>query len=78
MRGHRSCGVIVHGRYCLHLYVSSAYRPGCRSANIIAAEARSAIERKLADLEAKSGIQLVGHRDRRPEIEPYANELFRN
>jgi uncharacterized protein len=50
-------------------------------ANIIAAEARSAIERKLADLEAKSGIQLVvatvtsleGQ-----EIEPYANELFRN
>src|SRR5215469_782883 len=49
-------------------------------ANIIPAETRSAIEPKLADLEAKSGIQLVvasvsslgGE-----EIEPYANELFR-
>ena len=49
-------------------------------ANIIPAETRSAIEPKLADLEAKSGIQLVvatvdsleGQ-----EIEPYANELFR-
>ncbi len=50
-------------------------------ANIISAAARSAIEQKLADLETKSGIQLVvatvtsleGQ-----EIEPYANELFRN
>ena len=50
-------------------------------ANIIPAETRSAIEPKLADLEAKSGIQLVvatvtsleGQ-----EIEPYANELFRS
>ena len=50
-------------------------------ANIIPAETRSAIEQKLADLEAKSGIQLVvatvasleGQ-----EIEPYANELFRS
>lgn len=50
-------------------------------ANIISAETRSAIEPKLADLEAKSGIQLVvatvtsleGQ-----EIEPYANELFRS
>src|SRR5450631_97722 len=50
-------------------------------ANIIPAATRSAIEQKLADLEAKSGIQLVvatvasleGQ-----EIEPYANELFRN
>ena len=49
-------------------------------ANIIPAAARAAIEPKLADLEAKSGIQLVvatvasleGQ-----EIEPYANELFR-
>jgi uncharacterized protein len=49
-------------------------------ANIVPAETRSAIEQKLADLEAKSGIQLVvatvtsleGQ-----EIEPYANELFR-
>jgi len=50
-------------------------------ANIIPAETRSAIEPKLADLEAKSGIQLVvatvtsleGQ-----EVEPYANELFRS
>jgi uncharacterized protein len=50
-------------------------------ANIISADTRGAIEPKLADLEAKSGIQLVvttvstleGQ-----EIEPYANELFRS
>ena len=50
-------------------------------ANIIPPATRSVIEQKLADLEAKSGIQLVvatvasleGQ-----EIEPYANELFRN
>jgi uncharacterized protein len=50
-------------------------------AKIIPTDARSAIEPKLADLEAKSGIQLVvatvttleGQ-----EIEPYANELFRS
>ena len=50
-------------------------------ANILTSEARNTIEPKLADLEAKSGIQLVvatvasleGQ-----EIEPYANELFRS
>ena len=50
-------------------------------ANIIPAATRSVIEPKLADLESKSGIQLVvatvtsldGE-----EIEPYANELFRS
>jgi uncharacterized protein len=50
-------------------------------ANIIPAEVRSNLESKLADLEAKSGIQLVvatvtsleGQ-----EVEPYANELFRS
>jgi uncharacterized protein len=50
-------------------------------ANIIPTETHSAIEQKLADLEARSGIQLVvatvasleGQ-----EIEPYANELFRS
>ncbi|MEW6642370.1 MAG: TPM domain-containing protein [Pseudomonadota bacterium] len=49
-------------------------------ANVIPAATRSAIEQKLADLEGKSGIQLVvatvssleGQ-----EIEPYANQLFR-
>lgn len=50
-------------------------------ANIISTDTRNAVESKLADLEAKSGIQLVvatvtsleGQ-----EVEPYANELFRN
>jgi uncharacterized protein len=50
-------------------------------ANVIPVETRNAIEPKLVDLEAQSGIQLVvatvtsleGQ-----EIEPYANELFRN
>jgi uncharacterized protein len=50
-------------------------------ANIIPTETRRAIEQKLVDLEAKSGIQLVvatvisleGQ-----EIEPYANALFRS
>lgn len=50
-------------------------------ANIIPADTRNAIEPKLTELEAKSDIQLVvatitsleGQ-----EIEPYANELFRN
>jgi uncharacterized protein len=49
-------------------------------ANIISADARSAIEPKLADLEAKSGIQLVVatiNSLEGQEIEPYANELFR-
>ena len=49
-------------------------------ANIIEPSTRAAVEQKLADLEAKSGIQLVvatvpsleGQ-----EIEPYANQLFR-
>ncbi|MGB8742067.1 MAG: TPM domain-containing protein [Xanthobacteraceae bacterium] len=50
-------------------------------ANVIPVDTRNAIQAKLADLEAKSGIQLVvatvtsleGE-----EIEPYANDLFRN
>src|SRR4051812_16611139 len=50
-------------------------------ANIISPSARAAIEPKLADLEAKSGIQLVvatvGSLEGQ-EIEPYANELFRS
>ena len=50
-------------------------------ANIIPAQARRAIEPKLADLEAKSGIQLVVATVASLEgqaIEPYANELFRS
>jgi uncharacterized protein len=50
-------------------------------ANIIPADTRSAITSKLADLESKSGIQLVvatvGSLEGQ-EIEPYANQLFRN
>jgi uncharacterized protein len=50
-------------------------------ANIIPAPTRSALEAKLAELEAKSGIQLVvatvSSLDGQ-EIEPYANALFRH
>jgi uncharacterized protein len=49
-------------------------------ANIISADAQRAIEPKLADLETKSGIQLVVatvNSLEGQEIEPYANELFR-
>jgi uncharacterized protein len=49
-------------------------------ANVISAEARRTIEPKLADLEAKSGIQLVVatvNSLEGQEIEPYANEMFR-
>jgi uncharacterized protein len=49
-------------------------------ANIIPADTRSAIIVKLAELESKSGIQLVVatvNSLEGQEIEPYANELFR-
>src|ERR1700756_1235829 len=49
-------------------------------ANVIPAATRSAIESKLADLEIKSGIQLVVATVsslQGQEIEPYANQLFR-
>ncbi len=49
-------------------------------ANIISPETRAALETKLADLEAKSGIQLVVatvNSLEGQEIEPYANQLFR-
>ena len=49
-------------------------------ANIISADMRGAIEIKLGDLEAKSGIQLVVatvNSLEGQEIEPYANALFR-
>ena len=49
-------------------------------ANVIPIETRNALEPKLADLEAKSGIQLVVATVKSLdglEIEPYANELFR-
>ena len=50
-------------------------------ANIIQPETRATLERKLADLEDKSGIQLVVATVTSLEgqdIEPYANELFRH
>ncbi len=50
-------------------------------ANIIPADTRAALEPKLADLEEKSGIQLVVATVSSLEgqdIEPYANELFRS
>ena len=49
-------------------------------ANVIQLDTRSAIEQKSADLEEKSGIQLVVatvNSLEGQEIEPYANELFR-
>src|SRR4249919_1912569 len=49
-------------------------------ADIISPAAKAAIEPKLADLEDKSGIQLVVatvNSLEGQEIEPYANELFR-
>ena len=50
-------------------------------ANIIQPPTRAAMEGKLAELESKSGIQLVVATVNSLEgqdIEPYANELFRN
>ena len=49
-------------------------------ANIIPVETRAALEPKLAELETKSGIQLVVATVNSldgDEIEPYANQLFR-
>ena len=49
-------------------------------ANVISASVRQTIEPKLADLETKSGIQLVVatvNSLEGQEIEPYANALFR-
>jgi uncharacterized protein len=49
-------------------------------ANVIPVDVRNAIEPKLIDLEAQSGIQLVVATVaslENQEIEPYANELFR-
>jgi uncharacterized protein len=59
---------------CAHLAVSST-RP-----KSFQADTRAAIEQKSADLEEKSGIQLVVatvNSLEGQEIEPYANELFR-
>jgi uncharacterized protein len=57
-----------------------AHRPRRRPGQRHPADSRAAIEAKLADLETKSGIQLVvatvSSLDGQ-EVEPYANELFR-
>jgi uncharacterized protein len=50
-------------------------------ADIIPVQTREALDRKLADLEARSGIQLVVATVKSldgDEIEPYANALFRH
>lgn len=71
---------------CLGLATFAANLPALTGrivdqANVIPTETRAAIEPKLVDLEAKSGIQLVvatvASLDGQ-EIEPYANELFRS
>ena len=74
------------GLLCASLVTFAANYPALTGrivdqANVIPADTRSAIESKLAELENKSGIQLVvatvtsldGE-----EIEPYANDLFRS
>jgi uncharacterized protein len=93
--GH-ACSPRVGGRTCLAIAFAAAMCAAVAAfaltlpaltgrivdqANIIPAETRSALEPKLADLEAKSGIQLVVATVKSlegQEIEPYANELFRS
>jgi len=83
--GHARVPVALLALVCAGLMALAANLPALTGrivdqANIIPAETRNSIETKLADLETKSGIQLVvatvssleGQ-----EIEPYANELFR-
>ena len=74
----RCCWTVVAA---LALTFPGAHRPHRRSGqHHFGRDARSAIEPKLADLEAKSGIQLVVatvNSLEGQEIEPYANELFR-
>ena len=84
-RGGTRLGVAIIALLCTVVAAFSVSLPALTGrivdqANIISPDTRRAIEPKLADLEAKSGIQLVvatvtsleGQ-----EIEPYANELFR-
>jgi len=85
MRGGVCLPVAVLALICAGLAVLAATFPALTGrvvdqANIIPAETRSAVEQKLADLESKSGIQLVVatvNSLEGQEIEPYANELFR-
>jgi uncharacterized protein len=77
---------VIVGLLCASLGAFAANLPALTGrivdqANVIPADARNAIEPKLADLEAKSGIQLVVATATSldgEEIEPYANDLFRS
>jgi len=95
MSARRAASFFVHGGACLPAVVAvllsaslvalAANFPALTGrivdqANIIPAATRVDIEPKLADLETKSGIQLVVATVsslQGEEIEPYANELFR-
>lgn len=85
MAAHRSLTLAVFAFLCLAAAALAANFPPLSGrivdqANIIPRDTREALESKLADLETKSGIQLVvatvSSLDGE-EIEPYANELFR-
>jgi uncharacterized protein len=86
MRGGACFFTALVALLCANLVTFAANLPALTGrivdqANVIPADTRNAIETKLADLESKSGIQLVvatvtsldGE-----EIEPYANDLFRS
>lgn len=86
MRGDACFFTALVALLCANLVTFAANLPALTGrivdqANVIPADTRNAIETKLADLESKSGIQLVvatvtsldGE-----EIEPYANDLFRS
>jgi uncharacterized protein len=86
LRGAARFFIALVGLLCASLIAVAANFPALTGrivdqANVISADTRNAIETKLADLESKSGIQLVvatvtsldGE-----EIEPYVNELFRS
>jgi uncharacterized protein len=82
----KSLAICLAALLCLVIAASALTFPALTGrivdqANIIPADARSSIDQKLADLEAKSGIQLVVATVSSLEgqdIEPYANELFRS
>jgi uncharacterized protein len=77
--------VVLVALLCAGLAVCAANFPALTDrvvdqANVLSAETRNALAPKLADLETKSGIQLVVATVASLEgqdIEPYANELFR-
>ncbi|MFZ0651509.1 MAG: TPM domain-containing protein [Pseudolabrys sp.] len=85
--GRGACAAAAIGALLLAIAVSFALNfPALTGrivdqANIIQPATRAAMEGKLAELESKSGIQLVVATVNSLEgqdIEPYANELFRN